>query len=618
MRFFKFLPWSAKPVAPKPGDFTTDKRVLYLMALGVPVGALGDLSSWVLFKLIYLCTNIAYYGEFSFAKKAIEGSPFGWYTLFTPIVGGVIVGLMARFGSDKIRGNGIPEVIESILVGESRIGPKIAVWKPLSSGVVIGTGGPFGAEGPVIMTGGALGSLLGQALRMSAAERKTLMVAGAAAGMTAVFNTPIASILIAVELLLFEWKPRSFLPVAVSSIVAAVLRPFIMDEPTPIFPYVGGVTLSVVHMGAWALMGLIAGLCSCLLTIIVYACKDGFRKLPVNWMLWPALGGVVVGIGGLIEPAALGVGYDNIRHLLAGGVVLRVALLLLIVKAVIWSAALGSGTSGGVLAPLLIIGGALGQVLAPWFPHEDPGFWPLIAMVAMMGGTMRAPLTSTLFAVEVTGNFTVLLPVMTACVSACALTVLLLRRSILTERVARRGLNLTREYDVDSFAVTKVSDVMTRAVQTLPAAMTMPEVIAFFAAAEFRHSGYPVVDDGGRVLGVVTRDDALAWSADCAATSGCADPTLRESLRDRELLVGYPDEMAGLVVDRMAVADVHHVPIIARGSGRLLGVVTCEDLLRVWLHRLHEEGDREAYYGWRSARRGAVKAKPGGANDAST
>jgi len=602
MRSSKVLPPSTKTTVPQLGDFTTDKRVLYLMGLAVIVGILGDISSWVLFKLIALCTDIAYYGQFSFAHKLIVGSPFGWYTVFVPVVGCLIVGLMARYGSDKIRGHGIPEAIEAILIGKSRIQPKVAVLKPLSSAISIGTGGPFGAEGPIIMTGGAIGSLLAQSLNMSSSERKTLLVAGAAAGMTAVFGTPIASILLAVELLLFEWKPRSFLPVAISSIVAAALRPLMMGA-TPLFPYVGGVTVSAWHVGAWALMGVLAGAGSGLLTALVYACEDLFEKLPIHWMWWPALGGLVVGIGGLIEPAALGVGYENIRQLLAGDVLIRSAALLLVVKTIIWAVALGSGTSGGVLAPLLIFGGAIGTMLAPWFPQADPGFWAVVGMAAMMGGTMRAPLTATLFAVELTGNFSILLPVLTACLFAYGLTVLLLKRSILTEKIARHGHHLTREYHVDAFDLVRAESVMTTSVKTLPGTMTIAEAIAFFTTSEFRHSSYPVVDEGQRVLGLVTRADSLAWTVDRDNGHDRGATTLQELLRDQELLIGYPDEMAGRIADRMAVSGVGRIPIVDRATSQLLGLIARKDLLRVRVHRLHEEGDRKAYFRWRLAKK---------------
>nr|WIE91326.1 chloride channel protein [Mesorhizobium sp. WSM4875] len=375
-------------------DFTTDIRVLTIAAIAVMVGTAAVFAGIALVKLIRLATNIAYFGQFTFADLKLQDTPLGYAAVLVPVVGALIIGLMARFGSEKIRGHGIPEAIEAILLGRSRLDAKVAVLKPLSSAVSIGSGGPFGAEGPIIMTGGAIGSLIAQMLPVSDNERKTLLVAGAAAGMTTVFGTPIAAIMLAVELLLFEWTPRSFIPVAVAAVVAEVERT-LLHLPSPIFPFTGGMEPSIVGLGGWVLVGIAAGLLSGLLTQMVYACEDGFEKLPIHWMWWPMLGGLVVGIGGLIEPQALGVGYDNIANMLDGRTVAIAALILLVVKAIIWSVALGSGTSGGVLAPLLIIGGAMGAVLAGILPEAGPGFWALLAMAATMGGTMRAPLTAT-------------------------------------------------------------------------------------------------------------------------------------------------------------------------------------------------------------------------------
>ena len=324
------------------GDFTTDPRVLLICGIAVVVATAGVIAGFVLLKLIQLATNIAYFGQFSLAKLHIEDSPLGLWAVLVPVAGSLVIGLMARFGSEKIRGHGIPEAIEAILLGRSRLDAKVAVLKPLSSAVVIGTGGPFGAEGPIIMTGGAIGSLIAQALPVSDNERKTLLVAGAAAGMTTVFGTPIAAIMLAVELLLFEWSPRSFLPVAVAAVVAAVERG-VLGLSSPLFPFAGSVDITVVGVLCWAGMGLLGGLLSGLLTRLVYACEDGFLKLPIHWMWWPMLGGLVVGIGGLIDPNALGVGYDNIANMLQGDVPSRAALLLLVVKAIIWAVALGSG-----------------------------------------------------------------------------------------------------------------------------------------------------------------------------------------------------------------------------------------------------------------------------------
>ncbi|MGH7078235.1 MAG: chloride channel protein, partial [Acetobacteraceae bacterium] len=329
------------------GDFTTRPRVLFITAIAFVVGTAGMISGVILLKLIYLVTNLAYFGEFTFIVQPFSKSPLGYAMVVVPVIGGLIVGLMARYGTDKIRGHGIPEAIEAILLGRSRLDLKVTILKPTSSAIAIGSGGPFGAEGPIIMTGGAIGSLIAQMLPVTDTERKTLLVAGAAAGMTTVFGTPIASVMLAVELLLFEWSPRSFIPVAAASIIADVERT-VVGLPTPLFPFTGGMETSFLAFGAWIFIGLLSGLLSGVLTQLVYFCEDQFLKLPIHWMWWPILGGVVVGIGGLIDPRALGVGYVNIAEMLRGHTAPLPGLLLLVVKAIIWAAALGSGTSGGV------------------------------------------------------------------------------------------------------------------------------------------------------------------------------------------------------------------------------------------------------------------------------
>ncbi len=365
-----------------------------------------------------------------------------------PVVGALVIGLMARYGSEKIRGHGIPEALEAILLGRSRIDLKVALLKPLSAAISIGTGGPFGAEGPIIMTGGAFGSIFAQQFHLSAAERKTLLVAGAAAGMSAVFATPVAAVLLAVELLLFEWKPRSFIPVAVAAIVASVLRVPLLGAG-PIFPVVAHAPVTGEELAFAAGLGIVAGFGSGLLTLLVYACEDLFQKVPMHWMWWPAIGAVFIGLGGYFEPRVLGVGYNTIHSLLRGELLGAMVIGLLVAKALVWSIALGSGTSGGVLAPLLIMGGAIGAFAASWIPVGDAGLWALVGMAAMMGGTMRSPLTAMVFAVELTRDFNLFPALMIGSVAALGVTVLLMRRSILTEKLARRGHHLTREYSID-------------------------------------------------------------------------------------------------------------------------------------------------------------------------
>jgi H+/Cl- antiporter ClcA len=579
-------------------DFTTDIRVLTIAAIAVMVGTAAVFAGIALLKLIRLATNIAYFGQFTLADLKLQDTPLGYAAVIIPVIGALIIGLMARFGSERIRGHGIPEAIEAILLGRSRLDARVAILKPLSSAISIGSGGPFGAEGPIIMTGGAIGSLIAQMLPVSDNERKTLLVAGAAAGMTTVFGTPIAAIMLAVELLLFEWTPRSFIPVAVAAVVAEVERTM-LHLPGPIFPFQGGIEISFVGLGGWVLIGIAAGLLSGLLTQMVYACEDGFEKLPIHWMWWPMLGGLVVGIGGLIEPQALGVGYDNIVDMLDGRTVAVAALVLLVVKAVIWSVALGSGTSGGVLAPLLIIGGAMGAVLAGILPAAGPGFWALLAMAATMGGTMRAPLTATFFAVELTGNTHVLLPLIAACATAHAVTVLLMKRSILTEKIARRGHHLVREYRVDPFALTRVREVMTSEVESVPATMTLHGAATFLTAPETRHPSFPVVNEGGHVLGLIDPPAILRWRR--AGTHRTT--TLGDLLAGSKVTLAYPDEYLEGLSDKLLVANVSHLPVVSREDARLVGYVGWKDLMRVRSRKQAEERDRTALLGFGNRRK---------------
>ena len=567
-------------------DFTADTRLLFLCLLAVVAGIGGALSACVLLKLIALFTNVAYFQKLSFATAVLSNAHLALWTIAIPVVGGLLVGALARFGSEKIRGHGIPEAIEAILIGDSQIAPNVAFLKPLSSAISIGTGGPFGAEGPIIMTGGALGSLFAQLFHLSAAERKTMLVAGAAAGMTAIFGTPLAAVLLAVELLLFEWKPRSFIPVAVAVAVSTILRPALIGTG-PLFPFAGAPNLPWWGLFVCAGVGILAGLQSALATVCLYAVEDLFRRLPIHWMWWPALGGVVVGIGGIVDPAALGVGYDSIRSLLSGDVSVHATATLLIDKATIWIAALSSGTSGGVLAPLLIMGGALGRLEANVLPFGGAGFWALLGMAAILGGTMRAPLTSTLFAVELTGDFSVMPAVFIASLAAFGVTVLLMRRSILTERIARRGHHVTREYAVDPFLHTRVREIMAAPVHTLAASISVGETVKFFLAAEgrHRHKSYPIVDASGRLVGMVSRSDVLRWTRE-----GWDKNASLASVGTRlEPIIGYADELVGELADRMAAHDVGRVPILDRENNTVIGLVARRDLLRVRARLVHEE-----------------------------
>lgn len=554
-------------------DHSADRRMLMLAAMAIVVGTGGALAAWMLIKLIALATNLFWFGRLSTRSAAIVDTLVGPWMVAIPVIGGLIIGLMARYGSDKIRGHGIPEAIETILFGESRMSAKVALLKPLSAAVSIGSGGPFGAEGPIIMTGGAIGSLFAQRFHMSAAERKTLLVAGAAAGMTAIFGTPLAAILLAVEVLLFEWKPRSFVPVVVAVLVAFAWRPVLLDGGA-MFPFP-----STTPSGAWPLamaagVGLVTGVLAAALSVALYAVEDAFHRLPVHWMWWPAIGGVVVGLGGLVDAHVLGAGYPNIQALLDGSLAVRVILALLVVKAVVWLVALGSGTSGGILAPLLILGGAAGALTGQVLPG-GPGFWAMIGMAGIMSGAMRAPITGALFAAELTRHFDALPLTIAAAAAAYAVSVLLMRRSILTEKIARRGRHILQEYSVDPLDLMQADQLMSRAPATLPGSMTTADAAIFFADRA-EHRSYPVVDDAGRILGLVSRTDALRWRTMQPGT----DVSLTETLSDASLLVAYPDTPIGVVADMMVESGVGRVPIVARDTRQVVGILSRQDLLK--------------------------------------
>ncbi len=568
-------------------DFTLDRRVLSLSTLSIAIGVMSAGVAWVLLRLIQLITNLAFFGRLSAATLSPAASHLGAWVIVVPVVGGLVIGFMARFGSEKIRGHGIPEALEAILIGRSKLEPKVTVLKPLSSAVSIGTGGPFGAEGPIIMTGGALGSLIAQAFRMSSAERKTILVAGAAAGMSAVFGTPVAAVLLAVELLLFEWKPRSFIPVAFASASAAAVRGPLLGAG-PVFPVVSHPPLSGPILAVTLVVGIVAGLGSGLLTNMVYAAEDLFHKLPLHWMWWPAIGGLIIGVGGYFEPRTLGVGYDVIQGILAGNIVVPALAGILIGKALVWSLALGSGTSGGVLAPLLMMGAALGALEARLIPIGDPGLWALVSMAAMMGGTMRSPFTAIVFALELTHDLNTLPGLLVACIAAQTVTVLWMKRSILTEKVARRGLHLTREYGIDPFETHRIGEIMLTNVRTIDATTTIRELAERRAKAAdvfVRHQGAPLTDSEGRLVGVLTQSDLLRAlerpdsEEMTALEAGTVDP-----------IVTYSDELVKHAVVKMLQNDVGRLPVVDRlDQSQLVGYIDRSQVMQARLKWYEEE-----------------------------
>jgi chloride channel protein, CIC family len=604
------------PVITEHGDFNVPPRVIAITALAVPIGAAAAMIAVGLLKLIHLFTNLCFYGRFSFDTAHPGGTHHWWLILLMPIVGGLVIGLMARYGSEKIRGHGMPEAIESILIGGSKVQPRVALLKPTSAAVSIGTGGPFGAEGPIIMTGGAVGSIIAQCLRVTADERKTLLVAGSAAGMAATFNAPLASILLAVELLLFEYRPRSLMPVAVAAVVATVVRgPFLGSDPL----FAGAHVPDHLHASAYLLCmvaGVVAGLLAMVATALVYFSEDMFSKLRVHWMWWPAIGGVIIGVGGLFEPRALGVGYDVIGQLLTGQATVGLIVGILVVKTLIWGLSLGSGTSGGVLAPMFMIGGALGAAEGLVFPHVGAGFWALVSLAGVLGGLMRSPLTGIVFCIELTHEINALMPMVITATVSYLISVIWLKRSVLTEKIARRGLHLTREYSVDPLEVHLVRQLETRVDTFFQADQRAGEATALLRAAF--ESGddkellaqrlYPVLNPDETLAGVVTRSELIH-----------RDPGDDRPLAElaRPAVTAHPDETLRAIANRMAANAVTRVLIVGHGEkANVEGILSLRHLLEARRIDLQEEHHMERIFTLRSrARNAAAKIPPPSSED---
>ncbi len=575
-----------------------DRRVIAVSALAVGLGLVTAVIARVLTGLIGVITNLSFYGRWSADFVSPADNTLGWRVVFVPVVGGLIVGLMARYGSKAIRGHGIPEAMEQVLFNESRIPARLTFLKPLSAAVSIGTGGPFGAEGPIIATGGALGSFVGQVLRTSAEERKVLLAAGAAAGMSATFATPVSAVLLAIELLLFEYRLRSVVPVALASVAACGAHEVLVGSE-PAFSMAAVAAPSGSALAIYVTVGLVAGLASMLVTRGVYAVEDAFEKLPLHWMWWPALGGIAVGLVGIVSPHTLGVGYDNIDHLLQGSFTARAALLFGAMKLISWALSLGTGTSGGTLAPLFTIGGALGLALgaaATWlFPSAavDVRVAALVGMAALFAGASRALLASVVFAFETTRQPMGLLPLLGGCTAAYLLSAMMMRHSIMTEKIARRGVRIVNEYVADFLDQIRVSDVATAPVVMVRADDTLEQVRNWMAshAVGATHQGFPVVDANDRLVGVITRRDVF--------NGGPSDAPLRSVIK-RAPAVVFDDSSLRAAADHMARERVGRLPVVAREQpDRVIGMISRSDLIAVHARRLEGESPREPRYRFR-------------------
>jgi chloride channel protein, CIC family len=574
-------------------DTTATPRLVVITALAAVVGCLSAGAAWVLVRLIGTATNAFWYGRASDRLTVPDPRHLGLWSILLPVAGGLVVGVIARFGSERVRGHGTPETIEAVMVHGSRVQPRLAVLKPLSAAVAIGTGGPFGAEGPIIATGGALGSLVAQLLTLTADERKALLVAGAVGGMSAVFGTPVAAVLFAVELLLYEYRAASLVPVAVASVVADLLRGPLLGRGQ-LFPAPAPPHLSALGDLGCVGFGIVTGLVAVVATAMVSRSEQLFEHVPVHWMWWPAIGGLVIGIGGLVVPDSLGVGYPTIGVLLTGHGGVGFAAGLLAVKAVIWAVGLGSGTSGGVVAPVLHMGCSLGAVAAGVLPAVGAGVWPLLGMAALLAAMLRAPLTAVVFALELSQRPAALPALLLTAVPAYAVTAVVVRRGILTERMDRRGYHLRTELDVDPLEVLLVRDVLADTVTTLPADLPLREaarIVAETRAAAIERDGvhqrlFPVVDGEGRLLGVLRRRVAL----DAVLAGGDEVDGSVLDVADRDPVLASPGETLRTVANRMAEHGVTRLPVVA-ADGTVVGVVSLAALLAGRLRDITEARD---------------------------
>lgn len=567
-----------------------DRRVILLCGLAILLGGSAAFVAQGLMALIAIITNLAYYGELSLQFRAPAGAiaRLGWWSIPIPVVGALLIGGMARFGSKAIRGHGIPEAMEQVLTNDSRIPARMTILKPVSSAISIGTGGPFGAEGPIIATGGALGSLFGQVIRTTATERKTLLAAGAAAGMSATFGSPVSAVLLAIELLLFEFRPRSIIPVAFAACMATGVR-MAFEGMEPVFKMPNLPQPTGPALVAYILLGGLMGIVSVGVTKAVYAIEDGFEKIPVHWMWWPALGAIVVGLVGCFAPDTLGVGYYNIEAILANRLPVYSIMFLCSLKFVSWSVSLGSGTSGGTLAPMFTIGGGLGAIigtgLAAGMPAIgiDPRVAALVGMAAIFSGASRAMLASAVFAFETTLQPVGLLPLLGGCAAAYLISSLLMRNSIMTEKIARRGIRTPKEYLADALDQVLVSDVGSAAVIALNADQTLEQTRAWLvqSQASSSHQGFPVLDGKQHLVGLVTRRGIME-----AMISG--EHKISEVMCQPVRYV-YDDCTVRQAADHMVTHGIGRLPILNRQQPhQLVGIITRSDILSVFQKRVRE------------------------------
>lgn len=568
------------------------KRLLQLSAIAVLIAIVISFVARLLVNLIELFTNIAFFSKFSIAPASPADNSYGLLVIIVPVTGGIIVGLMALYGSKAIRGHGIPEAMEQILTNQSKIKPAITYLKPLSAAISIGTGGPFGAEGPIIATGGALGSTLGQLLKITPNERKVLLAAGATAGMSAIFGSPVAAIFLAIELLLFEFSPRSFIPVALACITGAAGHHFLFEEgfvfhtSFVILPAPGSALL------CYSIMGILIGLSSVIVTKIVYWIEDGFEKLPIHWAWWPAIGGLAVGIVGYFEPRTLGVGYNNITDLLAGTTPMNIVLSLCILKFLSWAISLGSGTSGGTLAPLLTIGGAtgalLGNIAMNLFPNAGITIplSALIGMSAMFAGASRAFLTSIVFALETTGQSNALLPLLAACTASYFVSYFLMDNTIMTEKIARRGVITPVSYEPDILEKATVEEILSNDGLTVSDNMKISEVRDWMEKETDLQTNYLIISNAeSEYKGILS-------SSNLFSTHHPPEAEIGSLVKRNNIFVNLADSLRTAVA-KMARENVDVLPVVS--DKKIIGILSYKQIISIYTNGIDDHEKRQAH-----------------------
>lgn len=579
------LVFEANQVPPEP--VYVSARTLQICGLAMLLGVIAALVAQALVALIALVTNIAFFARFSLEESipADAVPSLGLWVVAIPVAGGLLVGLMARYGSKAIRGHGIPEAMEQVLTNESRIPARITFLKPISSAIAIGTGGPFGAEGPIIATGGALGSVIGQLIHSSSTERKILLAAGAAAGMAATFGSPVSAVLLAIELLLFEFRPRSIIPVALAASVAAGMR-MVFEGYEPVFPMTDLQQPTGAALGVYILLGGFMGLVAVVVTRVVYLIEDGFEKLPIHWMWWPAIGAVAVGVVGYFAPDTLGVGYYNISNLLSDQLTVSAIVFLCGMKFISWSIALGSGTSGGTLAPLFTIGSGIGALIGALVIAVAPALGvdvriaALVGMAAIFAGASRAMLASVVFAFETTLQPFGLLPLLGGCAAAYLVSSACMRNSIMTEKIARRGIRTPEDYEADILDQVSVRGVMSKEVVRLSADDRIRDVRAWLAsdAIGTSHHGFPVVDERQTLVGVVTRQELLSPQV--------AEDGIVHQVLHRPPKFIYDDCTVRQAAEHLSNHAIGRLPVVSRQSpNKIVGMITRSDVLNVFVRR---------------------------------